>query len=519
MRIFRHAVGYLRFVREYRRFLSARLDPEAARAVVRRRMEDRTDRFVRLVRGFVFEQPDSPYAALMRQADCAFSDFESMARSDGVEETLKALRAAGVYVSYEEFKGRRPLERDGRTIPLGPKSFDNPGLSAFFEGESGASTGRAVRVFIDLDHIGSLAPATLLSLVDHGLQGLPTGMWHGVLPDPTGLTNLLRHARWGSPHDVWFTPHPPRRSWRHRMFSGSVVALGPAFGTQTPRPRIVDIGDEEVIAQWLAGASREGGAVFSCTPSKAVRISQSAYARGWPLDDVRFIVGGEPITTGKATSIQRSGASYIARYAFSEHGAIGNSCRHSSVGDEIHVFEDSVALIQAERELPRTGGTVGSLHFTSLVPTGPKLLLNVEADDFGVVERRACSCMLGELGFRTFVRSIRSFSKLTTEGTTLVGSDVESLLETELPRRFGGGPLDYQLVEQEDRDGLTRLALFIHPRLEIEDEAEVTQAFFASADRRILADADSIRVVRREPLLTARGKFVPLQSLPGHETA
>ena len=33
----------------------------------------------------------------------------------------------------------------------------------------------------------------------------------------------------------------------------------------------------------------------------------------------------------------------------------------------------------------------------------------------------------------------------------MVGSDMEKILEEELPERFGGSVLDYQMIEEEDR--------------------------------------------------------------------
>ena len=52
---------------------------------------------------------------------------------------------------------------------------------------------------------------------------------------------------------------------------------------------------------------------------------------------------------------------------------------------------------------------------------------------------------------------------MTGEGMTLIGTDMVRILEEDLPRRFGGSPLDYQLMEEEDERGFTRLSLVVSP--------------------------------------------------------
>jgi len=283
-----------------------------------------------------------------------------------------------------------------------------------------------------------------------------------------------------------------------------------------PTPEPLPLGQERVVARWIAkNLASTGGGSFLCHPSKALRISLAAQEEGLLLDGVTFVIGGEPVTPGKVRGITDSGASFSPLYAFMEHGTVGEGCPRTRHRDEVHVFEDSLAIIQAPRSVPGVDTAVNSFHFTSLVQSAPKILLNVESDDFGTLETRSCDCELGSLGFRTFVREIRSFSKLTGEGTTLVGSDLERVLEEDLPNRFGGNSLDYQLVEEEDENGFTRLNLVIHPQVAIEDEAEVVTFFLdaAGGGTSILEEARAVRVKRMEPILTTRGKFLPLQQL------
>jgi hypothetical protein len=82
-------------------------------------------------------------------------------------------------------------------------------------------------------------------------------------------------------------------------------------------------------------------------------------------------------------------------------------------------------------------------------------------------------CALEACGYSTHLREIRSYSKLLGEGVTLIGNEMVHILEHVLPARFGGTPLDYQLSEEEDSEGLTRLYLVISPRVAIRRDDEV----------------------------------------------
>jgi hypothetical protein len=177
-------------------------------------------------------------------------------------------------------------------------------------------------------------------------------------------------------------------------------------------------------------------------------------------------------------------------------------------------------MIQAPRQVPGFDIEVSAFCFTTLLGTAPKLLLNVESDDYGIVDTRPCGCPWEELGFPDHIREIRSFRKLTGEGVTLVGSDMERILEEVLPARFGGSPLDYQLLEEEDDRGFTRLTLLVAPSVPLQDEPAAVSVILDALDgigaggessRNIWRQANTVRVRREAPRLTSRGKLMPLQ--------
>lgn len=102
---------------------------------------------------------------------------------------------------------------------------------------------------------------------------------------------------------------------------------------------------------------------------------------------------------------------------------------------------------------------------------------------------------------------------------TFPDATVIRVLEEVLPSSFGGGPTDYQLVEEEDADGRACLRLLVHPRLGPLDEAAALQTFLAhigpgTGAERVMRlawqDARLVRVERRLPLATASGKILHL---------
>lgn len=173
---------YGRFLRQLPGFLRQSIDLREAEATLRRRVAEREESFLRLARRGIFDHRESPYRALLQNAGCEYGDLETLVRSDGLDEALRKLRAAGVWVTFEQFKGRQPLERDGLSLRFDPHDFDNPFSSPVYQAESGGSTGAGTRVMIDLDHIRDKAISNLVNDSIHGMTGVPTAFWFGLCP-------------------------------------------------------------------------------------------------------------------------------------------------------------------------------------------------------------------------------------------------------------------------------------------------------------------------------------------------
>ena len=347
-------------------------------------------------------------------------------------------------------------------------------------------------------------------------------MWYGILPASAGLASVLHSARIGATPEKWFSPimaDDLRPSLQSRLATAFVVAAGRLGGARLPWPELGSL-DGVAVARWAhARLLTHGACLIRTSVSLALRVANAARADGLDLTGATFLGGAEPPTPAKVRGITESGARYVPNYFITEAGAVGMGCARPVDSSDVHLYRDSLALIQCPRQVPGTELIVDAFSFTSLLPSASKLLLNVEMDDYGILEERRCGCPLERYGLTQHLREIRSFRKLTGEGMTLIGTEMVHILEDVLPARFGGGPLDYQLLEEEDPNGFTRLSLLVSPRVRIDDEQQVIDTVLEALGRgSVVADlaralwtkTRTLRVVRAEPIWTARGKLMPL---------
>jgi hypothetical protein len=514
---------YTRFLWGLRGFLRDTITLEEARAIVQQRMAEREANFLRSVQQNIYGHPQSPYLPLLKLAQCEFGDIQEMVQRKGLEGTLRALREAGVYVSFEEFKGRTPMVRDGQVIDVRPSDFDSPHLRQYYQQGTGGTTGAPTPVIIDLQHMADETPSRMVSLAAHGALDVPTACGFGPLPDGTGFFIAFRMARSGRMFEKWFTPFGVsdlRASTKYRLANYFIIKMTQLYGVPIPWPEPMRAEEAIVVAHWIAKTLEERGAcALMATVSVVLRICVAAQEAGLDLTGAIMLGGSEASTEAKVRAITATGARFLPNYFVVEAGAVGWGCASPADVSDLHFVNDALALVQYPRKVPGSEIVVDSFHFTRLLPSAPKVMLNVETDDYGIVEQRSCGCPLESIGYTEHFRYVRSFSKLTGEGVTLVGSEMVRILEEVLPTRFGGSPLDYQLVEEEDEQGFTRLSLFVHPRIEITDEAAVIDTVLqtlresgvaADLARTIWSHAGTLEVKRKEPIWTARGKLMPL---------
>jgi hypothetical protein len=515
------------FVRDLPAFLRERMTVAEATAIVHRRMAERASNLLASLDRGVFGNPGSPYLRLLREARCERGDIERLLQESGVEATLRTLRAAGVFLTFEEFKGHRPIVRGSLEIQPGPADFDNPSFRRYYHATTGGSTGAPRRVLMDLDHFQARLPGAVVLAHCHGVMGLPFAQW-AEIPPGHGLEAALVGVPAGHVPGRWFTPMWSGSSSpgaRFRWATRAIVHVARREYPSFPKPEYLPLDRADVIVRWAERTLKTGPCVIRAHVSKALRIAVAARELGVDLTGTTITGGGEPPTPAKVRQIAASGARFLPTYFVMEVGPIGFGCTQSNDPNDQHLLLDHLAMIPGPRHVPAFDVAVDAFYYTTLLPTAPKLMLNVETDDYGVVESRSCGCPFEELGWTTHLSDIRSFSKLTGEGVTLIGGEMERILEEELPSRFGGSALDYQLVEEEDERGFTRLILFIDPCIDIADERAVVDTMHdalhragggADISRAIWSQAGSLRVRRQKPRLSARGKLLPLHANRKH---
>ena len=519
-------LDYLRMFTQFplvlRRFSKRRLTLGVAKDIVRRQIESREQRFLRMIERGVYAYPPSPYRALLEIAGCGFGDLQEMVQRKGLETTLRALRESGVFVTFEEFKGRKPIVRHGREIPVQMRDFDNPLARRDFAYQTGGSTGIASSVAADLDHMAARAVYQLLTLDAHGMLDAPSATWHGILPHH-GVGTMLRRSCIGPLPERWFSPIGWRDSDHWLSYSVAtcyIILWMRLLGLRVPLPEIVKVDQALVVARWLADTVRAyQRCVLHTQVSRAVRVCIAAQEAGLDLTGATIKGGGEPPTPAKVQHMERAGVHYIPSYGMTEAGSIASGCARPIDGSDVHLFTDAYAMFSYPHPVEGVGVTVPAFNLTTLLPTAPKLMLNAQMDDYGIIEERNCGCELQTYGYTTHLRQIRSYSKLTGEGVSLIATEMVRILEEVLPDRFGGTPLDYQMLEQEDEQGLTRLYLVISPRVQIADESLVIKVVLNALRRSSpMADtasavwqhAQTLQVRRLEPTWTMRGKLMPL---------
>jgi hypothetical protein len=490
--------AFLRFVLRLRQFLDSPITFEQARSVLTLAQEQRTENFLQMLRRCVYANPASPYLPLLRKADCVFEDAAAAARRDGLEKLLAQLKTSGVWVGFDEFKAAQ-------------SDFNNYSLSSGCEVSTGGTSGRAARTHLDLDHLAFRACYDRLFFQMLDLDDVPLALWYPKLPAVTGVANSLRYAKLGKSPDRWFSLLPTHqlKSGRELSMATSLIVWISRFSLNPlPKPERLEMENVNGALDWILQNRRgTGRCVFQSYVSQAVRIAQAAQTRGEDLAGVLFIVGSEPLTDSKKREIQSAGARVYARYHATEIGTIGIECGCTYGSGDYHLATPSVAVISDDN----------TLHFTSLLSTAPKILINVQLGDAGIIEERQCGCLIGELGLSTHLSQISGIQKATGEGMTVSHRELARVIEEVLVPKYGGTSLDYQWVEREDARSLTRLCLRISPDRGAINETELIESVLVRLRRgdaglplaaELWRRADTIQVINERPQPTTMGKIM-----------
>jgi len=506
-------------VRPLREFFKDRVTLQQAEEEIKRALETRERRFLDLMQLQVYQNPKSPYLKLLKHAGCEYGDIERQAQRHGLETTLERLAAEGVYVSAEEFKGKKELRRGTLSMRVSPSDFESANGPGFGIQSSGTS-GAPFLASLSLDSLAVRTWGIAIFLAAHDLFSFSHAVYDAALPSGNGSIGwLLPYAKLGISSRRWFVrPVPgdaPHGTIYDRLTGYLLVGMGRWFGPGFALPESVDIRDVGRIAAWASEEKRRGkSCCIEGSASNMVRIARAAQEMGVSLENTKFNAGGEPVTEAKREVVERVGANFIPRYAFTPAGLVGQGCADPKYTDDVHVSEYMWAVIQYPILMNEDAVKIQPLLFTSLYPVCSHLLLNVANGDYATMERRECGCALEKVGLTLHLHGIRSYEKLTAEGMNYLGTDMFELFERILPGEFGGGPGDYQLVEEEDSNGMTRLTVRVSPEAGLLDEEKLLSRVQENLEKglhtRFWKDAGTFRVEREFPYAGQRGKIWPL---------
>ncbi len=501
-------------------------DPDG---MIRRQLANREETFLELARRVVFSNPGNPYHQMFRLAGCRYDDLAEAVRRDGLEPTLAALHRQGVFLAHDEFKGKKPIVRSNLEIAASPRSFRNPLIRGGMEASSGGSRSSGTRTAKSTAERLYGEAYAVLDQREFRLAARRRVQLKSILPAADGILGCVRSSRLGCPVERWFaTYNKSPDSAHYQVVTHCLLRLARLFGEKVPFPVYMPPDDFSPVAAWIAGRREQGLAyVVTAHASPAVRVAAAAAEKGLDISGTLFLVAGETLTDAKRRVIERAGAEVFPRYVVSEIGAIGFACRQMTTGNCVHLFHDHVAVISHRRTAPLCGAEVDSLLFTTLLPSASLVLINIEMDDAGTLEKATCECTFSRAGFTTRIRDIFSYGKLTGQGVTLVGTDILRVLEEVLPARFGGAPTDYQLVEQ-DGDQQARIILRVSRRVPLRSPEAVRDCFLrelrqfqgGAGASRLWRNTQAVEVRHEDPIPTRAGKVLPLHLLgPGLGTS
>ena len=508
-------------------FLRHKVSAGEARAIVVQSLARREENFLRLVKFGIYGKDDSPFRKLLIHAGVDFVEFRRRVQEEGLELALKRLYSEGVYITYNEMRGREPVRREGLEFQIDESGLDNPLLEAQYELTSSGSTGNAgSRSFTDLTLLGHEAAHYRVHFEAQGVpESSPVVVWGPVPPTLLGLAGCVRFAKIGR-IAAWFSPTRfpgGRQGLRGRALVAYTILVSILAGNRIPWPQYVPAEDSLTIAHTLAKLCRQGKApAIQITASAATRVCLAARENRLDLTGTSMRVGGEPYTEAKAAVIKASGAKAFPGYHASELGLAGQGCATPNAPlDDLHLVTDKFLVYARDKAINTAGDTVPALVYTTLHPNCRKIMLNAESGDYGTLEERACGCLIGDLGFRTHLTGLHGYDKMTSEGVTFMGSDLFQLVEQVLPAAFGGSTTDYQLAEEEDDQGLPKVSIVIAPAVGVVDEDAVIATVLKSLqvldgpDRGpVMAErwrqSQTLRVVRREPFIAGGRKVLPL---------
>ncbi len=496
---------------------------DESRSLLKDRIENRKNNFLESVEKTIFQHPGSPYKILLERTGYSFENVRRIVEEMGIETALKTICEKGVYIDILEFKGKKEVVRGKDIYHFQEKDFSNPLLTGGFNTQSGGTRGPGVTMMVPLEYIKEHNPYNVVAAAECGITEKPVIIWLPILPAGEGLFFNLRFTAMGNPPVKWFSQVDERYirpSTLDRLKTLGSVWMARFYGKKMPGPEFIPIRDTNKIAQWMS-SNPNGGMGFSIVTyaSSALRLVMEAKRAGLGLGESVFWLMGEPLTQKINEELKDYGCKAFSLYGCNELMIIGQGCARPSKPDDMHFLKDKLAVIQYPRKVAHADQSVDAFLFTTILKSSPKIFLNTETGDYGIIERIHCGCGFEEIGFTEHIHTVRSFEKLTAEGATFIGSDLIPLVQHTLPQALGGNATDYQFLEEADDEGIPRLFLLVSPEIGDIDHKKIKRMVYDALtsgeyshtySTSYWEQADTLRIKRMNPIPTMRGKIIPL---------
>ena len=301
-----------------------------AGASLKSRLGRREALFLEKLRTEVFgrDSAASPYRALFHRAGCEYEDVERLVRESGVEGALEVLLRQGIYLTVDEFKGRKPIERGAFSLPVSPRQLQNPRTVSHIPVASGGSRSQGTSVVIDLRFVRGCASECVLYLEARGGLNWAKAVWE--VPGAGARFRLAKYGALATRPSAWFSQVDPNASDLHPVYRLNTRAMrwsSLAAGRPLPLPVHAPLTDPSPVLDWIARTLEAGGVPHLFTfPSSAVALCRAARAAGRDIAGACLTIGGEPITEARLETIRREGVEALPRYGSVECGPIGYGC-------------------------------------------------------------------------------------------------------------------------------------------------------------------------------------------------
>jgi hypothetical protein len=519
MNISQDIVMGMKFLSHLPSYLRNPVTLQEAEETLRSRLRNRESDFLFLLKNGIYSQPYNPYRKMLELVGCEYGDLEKLVRKEGIEQTLEELFRNGVFLSVNEYKGRIPADRGQTEFDVYPQLLSNPLTSTHLKTHSSGSSSQNVFVPLDLAFVRDRCITNRMLMEARKGALWRCAVW-GV-PGNTDIVRVLELQGSGFRNVQWFSQVKQNAPGLHPRYRWSIRAINLASTMARaglPSPQFAPLSDPSPIVHWIRGILDRGETPHITTwVSPALRICKTAASLGIDISGSQFTVGGEPLTSTRQAYFHKSGVAVVPRFMSVETAYMGYGCLNPEQIDDYHSMNDFTTLIQAGREGKKYGLPPAAILVTSIRPTAPLILLNLSLGDQAEFTQRACGCSLEKLGWTNHIHSVRSFEKMTSSGMTFLDSDLMLILEEVLPSRFGGSPIDYQLIEDEIEEGSPRIQLLIHPDIGPVVEEDALNTFFeaigkGSGAEKVMSlqwkSSGMISVQREKPRTTETGKVL-----------